>query len=262
MTVENIVAVFCRIINLGNENNSMFFFYLRNHPVPKFHRYHLRHIATETVNAFIRPVKQDIQHLRPGAGHRVEMTDPAIHIIHAIIQLDRFVPVVLSRTRTETVISRHFSRELAIIVIPVRFGKRQVQRASRNIIEVIIAVEPFGRIIMLPQIFDIRHAGIRVIFACHMVRHKVNDHLHPGIVRTFHQRFELLHTVRHLFCQVGVYIVVIFYCIRGTGFAFHHVRMVFAYLISGIIGLGSMFYHSGVPDMRRTQFLDLCQGRR
>ena len=71
MSVEDIITIFVRIIDFGNENQlRMQLFHLRNDPAPELARYHFRHVATETVYAFGSPKEQDILHLVPSIRNR------------------------------------------------------------------------------------------------------------------------------------------------------------------------------------------------
>ena len=143
MSVPDIITIFCRIINFGNKANIIHLFHLRDHPVPEFNRNHFRHVAPETVHPFSRPEKQDIQHLRPCIGNRIEMRGTAVHIINAIIQFDRLIPVVLSGTGTKAIVPRDFRRKFAIFKIFLLSTELQTQGLPRYIIEIIIGIESF-----------------------------------------------------------------------------------------------------------------------
>ena len=262
MSVPDIIAIFCRIINFGNKTNIISLFHLRDHPVPEFNRNHFRHIAPETVYPFFRPEKQDIQHLRPCIGNRIKMQGTAVHIINTIIQLDRLIPVVLSGTGTEAIVPRDFRRKFTIFKIFLLSTELQAQSLPRYIIEIIIRIESFRSIVFLPQVFHICHLGIRIILAGHMIRYEIDDYFHSGFMRPSDQRFEFFHTVRHIISQVRVYIIIIFDRIRRAGIPLYDCRMVSSYLVSRIISIRCMFDHSGIPDMGGSQLLNLGQSNR
>ena len=86
MSAIQVVVVFVGIVNFGDEKQvGVLGLDLGNGPFPKLYRYHLGHVATKTVNVFPSPEKQDVPHLFPGVGSRVEVTGTTILIIHSVI---------------------------------------------------------------------------------------------------------------------------------------------------------------------------------
>ena len=56
MSVMQVVAVFAGIIYFGNENQVwVLLFDLRYGPTPEFHRHHLGHVASESIDVFSGP---------------------------------------------------------------------------------------------------------------------------------------------------------------------------------------------------------------
>ena len=188
MSVPDIITIFRRIVNFSDKANIINLLHLRDHPVPEFNRNHFRHIAPETVHPFSRPEKQDIQHLRPCIGNRIEMRGTAVHIINTIIQFDRLIPIVLSGTGAEAIVTRDFAAQFAIFKIFLLSSELQAQGLPRYIIEIIIGIESFRSIVFLSQIFDIRHLGIRIILAGNMVGYEIDDYFHSGFMRPSDQR--------------------------------------------------------------------------
>ena len=85
-----------------------------------------------------------------------------------------------------------------------------------------------------------------------MVGYKIDNNLHPSLMRTFHQILELTHTVLDIIRQIRIYIIVIFYSIWRSGLTFYYGRMVFPDAKHGVIGFCSVLYHPCIPYMSNT----------
>ena len=64
-----IVAVFAGVVHLTDEHDVFVFLLHDSRGVgPEFGRHHLSHVATESVDALLRPEQQDVRHLLPRVG--------------------------------------------------------------------------------------------------------------------------------------------------------------------------------------------------
>ena len=61
LTIEDVVAVLGRIVHFCDEDNArMLCPHLRDGPLPKSHRHHFRHVATEAVDLLVGPIQEDV----------------------------------------------------------------------------------------------------------------------------------------------------------------------------------------------------------
>ena len=205
----------------------------------------------------LRPKHQNGQHFIPCIGNGVEMAGTAILVIHAIIQFDRLIPVIDIGICVKAVISGSFGRELFI-----RFGssafhiKLSMQFRLRNIIEVVIRAERIIRIVICSQLRSPVRLHIRMILTRYVVGNEVDDNLQPAAMSALHQIFKFSHAFGNVFRQIWVYIIIVFYCVWRTGFAFYDSRMIGADVVAMIIRLCCMFNNAGIPNMGSTQLFD------
>ena len=146
----NIIPILIRIIHLRYKDHITHLLHLRNHPVPKLYRDHLSHITTKTIHPLISPEQQDLQHFLPRIGNGIEMASTTVHIIHAVVQLHRLIPIVLAWIGIEMIVTGHLRRKLTIgkILLTLRI-KTKRQGLPRKIIKVIIHIKSLGHIIRL-----------------------------------------------------------------------------------------------------------------
>lgn len=78
-------------------------------------------------------------------------------------------------------------------------------------------------------------------------------------VGALHQCTELFQAIRRILRQIRIYIVVILHRIGASRPALHHIRVVVADAIGGIIADNGMVRHTGVPDVRNAHRPDLLQ---
>ena len=259
----NVIPILRRVIDLSDKHHIRLLLHLWDHPFPELHRHHLGHVATETIYSLLGPKAQDIQHFMPSIWNFLKMAHSAMHIIHAIIELHRLIPIILTGISIKVIVASDLSRELAIriIFLPLRI-KTEDQGLSWQVVEIIIDVKRFRHVIMLTQILHERLTHIREILSSHMIGHEINNHFQTCVMRTTYQILKLPHAVMYIIRQIGIYIVIIFDCIRRPSVSFDNRRMIFSNAISRIIGLRRMLNHARVPNMRDTQLLNLreCQG--
>ena len=121
---------------------------------PELGRHHLGHVATESVDALLGPELQDVGHLLPRVGHGVEVAYPAGIVVYAVIQLHRFVPVVLSRGIVEVVVACSLG---GLFQIGFRLAAIQVEvwheALAGAVVEVVLRVEAHHGIVRLAQVF-------------------------------------------------------------------------------------------------------------
>lgn len=99
-----------------------------------------------------------------------------------------------------------------------------------------------------------------MILTGHVVRHKVHDDFHTADMCTFHQSLELFHAFVYVYRQVRVNVIIIFDGIGRACLSLDYRRMVFRNAVGRVVSLCGMSYQTGVPDVGRSQFLDLMEG--
>ena len=190
--------------------------------------------------------------------------------LHAVIDLNRFVPVIefwLCRARS---IAGPFRRILGKFTINLRMGftveHPVIRRPGGNpeglaghVIKIVVSCV-FHRGVVVGA--EIPHAGWSAAGAVstrHMVRHDVDHHLQAVLVRARHQRFEFIQTLGRIAGQIGIDIVIILDRIRRARAAFDHVRIVPADAIRAVVGNQRMMRYAGVPDVGHAELLDPFQ---
>ena len=254
-STANVIAVKRRIINLGNEDDGgICLAYAAYGPFPEFHWHHLCHIATEGVHTLRAPEEQDVEHLRPGGGYRVEVhtASTGIAIVHPVVELNRLIPVVCRRPGVEVVVAGGLRRLFDVRVFRsiAPEGKVGMQRFSPAIIEIVGGREMHARIVACAQVFHSLGGSVRMVLTAHVVGHKVDNQLQSYLVRTLHELLKFRHALFHINGKVGINVVVVLYGIGATGTAFYNCRVVALDAILRIVGLSGMLYHSREPYMR------------
>ena len=132
----DITAILRWIIHLCNKYQLwMHSFYMCYCPMPKFHWHHLCHITTESIYPFRCPKQQDLQHLMPCIWVRMKMTCSSATIVHAIVQLHRFIPIIHTWRCRKAVVTRSTSW-IFHIVLSVEL---RTKRLIHTIIKVIVS---------------------------------------------------------------------------------------------------------------------------
>ena len=208
----DIIVVPVRIVYFGYKKyRGVLGFDFSYNPLPKFHRHHLGHITAESVHAFGAPIVENIEHFFPRIGHRIEISFSAILVINAVIQLYSFIPVACVGRGTELIIA---SRTCGKFLILLSTLNRATERLVRNVIKVIIRIERLRLVIARTKIFYAFRSCVAIISTGHVIGHKIYHDLHSGTVRPGQQGFEFFHTLRNIYRQVRVHIVIILYCVR------------------------------------------------
>ena len=206
-----VVAVFSWIIDLTDKDDIRICkLHLVRSPAPELDRHHLSHITAETVDTLTRPEKQNVSHLAPGIGNRVEVPHMTSIIVDAIIQLHGLIPVVHPWRIAETVVTRSLGR-LFDIGLRLTMIKVEVRRKplTRTIIEIVLWVETNLGIVIFTEILHTFRLADGMILTGHMIGHEVDNHLHASPMSTLHEPFELLHTLVHVRCQVRIYVIIV-----------------------------------------------------
>ena len=247
----DVTAIERRIIDFADENEvRISVFDLRNRPFPKSDGHHENHVATEAVDALRCPEKQDVEHLLPRVGNRVEMlgTTACVAIINAVVQLDGFVPVVTVRTIGKLVVSSGFRR---VFVVVFKF-----QGLIPEIIIIIVDGKMHRRVVVLAQIALIFGLTNRLILPCNMIRNEVDNHLHLLCVGTTDKRLKLIHPTLNIDRQIGIDIVVIGDGVGRPCPTLHHLRMLTRNVKSRVIGLRGVANDARQPDVRNAEAAD------
>ena len=78
-------------------------------------RNHLCHVATESIDTFVCPKHQDMQHLVPSGWYlRGEVFHMSVHVVDAIVEFYSLVPVVSSRIGSEAVVACYLCRVFGV----------------------------------------------------------------------------------------------------------------------------------------------------
>ena len=255
------MAVLTGIVDLANEDNILIpLLDLLSGVCPELGRHHLCHVATEAVNALPCPEEQDVGHLLPRIGYGVEVAYAWGIVVDAVVQLHRLVPVVLPRGIVEVVVARSLGR---LLQIGFRLAAIQVEvwheALTGTVVEVVLRVESHHRVVGLAKILHLLGLADGLVLTGHMVGHKVDDDLQPGLVRTLHQLLELLHALLDVDSQVGVYVVVVGDGIGRTCPAFHHGRMLAWNAVLRVVGRRGMADDAGVPHVADAHLGDALQ---
>ena len=137
---------------------------------------------------------------------------PAVAIVNAIVELHGLIPVVIARTIVEAVVACSLGRCLHVwflrVLVPCSRYAAKVD-GHTCIVEVVLLREVHRLVIVLAQVLYSHRFPYRLVFPCHMVGYKVDNDLHSSLVSTVNKFLKLLHTVVHLLCQVGVYVVIV-----------------------------------------------------
>ena len=188
------------------------------------------------------------------------MASAAIQIIYSIVQLDGFVPVVDVRCSVKTVVTCGFGRIFVVRLCCTFFHiELGTQLGLRYIVEIIVRAEGVVRVIVCSQFGSAVRLCIRVILACHVVGDKIYNNFQSGTVSAMYQILELLHSFRHIGCQVRIYIIIILDGVGRARFAFHDGGVVGPYVEATVIRLRCMLDNACIPDMGSTQFLDFSK---
>ena len=261
-TCTKIVAILSWVINLADKHDIRIAeLDLISSPLPESCRHHLGHIATESVDALRGPEQQDISHLIPGVGNRIEVTNTTSIVVETIVKFNCLVPVVHTWGIMETIVTCRLGRLfdisfwLAMIQVEIR-----CETLTWTIIEIVLRVETILWIIFLAQIFYPLRSTDRVILTSYMVGHKVYNNLETSLVTTLYQSLELCHTMRNINCQIWVDVVIIGDGIRRTSLTLYHSWMLTWNAISSIISLSGMTDKTCIPYMAHAHRPDFLQG--
>ena len=235
--------------------------YLIRCPLPKSSRNHLSHITTEAVDTFLSPEKQDVRHLTPSIGNRIEMAHATSIIVDAVIQLCCLIPIVNARCIVETIIARSLGWILNIrFILTVIEIKVRRKTLTWTIIKIILWVKTQLWTILLTQILHTLRLTDTMILTSHMIRHKINDDLHASLMCTLNRLFKLLHTPINVCCQIRIYSIIVSYGVWRPGHSLDDSRMILGDTICSIVRLGSMTDNACVPNMAHAHVPDLFQG--
>ena len=129
----------------------------------------------------------------------------------------------------------------------------QVERASWQIVEVVLGGEGHCPVVVGSQVFDALGTGIRVVLARHMIGHEIHNEAQSGLVGAADEVLQFLHASRHIGGQIGIHIIVVLYCIRAAGLSLDHILAVGLDAVGRIVGLGGVLDESGEPHMCGSQ---------
>ena len=114
-------------------------------------------------------------------------------------------------------------------------------------------------IIVLPQISHTLRFTNGVVLPSHMIGDEINNHFHAYIVRSFHQSFKLVHTLRHLHGKVGVDIIIVGNSVWRTSLSLHNGWMLLRDAVGRIIGCRCMANNAREPHMREPHVVNTIE---
>ena len=83
-------------------------------PLPELYGHHLRHVAAEGVYSLRAPVEQYIRHLMPYRWDGGKVANMPMLVVHAVVELDRLVPIITARKGAEAIIAGRLGRTFYI----------------------------------------------------------------------------------------------------------------------------------------------------
>ena len=116
-----------------------------------------------------------------------------------------------------------------------------------------------AHIVGFAQIFHSLWLADALVFARHMIRDKVDNHLQPFLMGTFYQVVKLAHTFRNIISNVGVDVVIVGNGVGRTSLTLNNTRCLTWNTESRIVGTGGMAYNASVPNAVYTERLYLLQ---
>ena len=159
----------------------------------------------------------------------------------------------------KTVIASAFCRKFLIRLVQRRRSHRAYKRFSGTIIEVILCIKMFIRIIILAQSLDTYRACYRVILACYMVWNKVYNNFHSCLMGTFYQILKLIHAAVYIYRKIRIDIIIVSNSIRRACLTFNNRRMLAGYPKRRIISSACVPYNTRIPYMAYSHILNLTQ---
>ena len=114
-------------------------------------------------------------------------------------------------------------------------------------------------IIVLPQVSHSLRFTNGVVLARHMIGDEINNHFHACLVRTLHQCFELVHTLRYLHGKVGVNIIIIGNSVWRPSLSLHNSWMLARDAVGRIIGCRCMANNTREPHVRKPHVVNTIE---
>ena len=182
-----------------------------------------------------------------------------ITIVDTVVEFHRLVPVVLTRCSIKLVIACTLCRILHIRLFTFCRSHGTDEGSPRTIIKVVLWIEVLACIVVGTKISHAFRQIDAMIFARYMVRHKVNDDLHSGQMRTINKLLKLHHSVRHIDGYIRINVVIIRDGIRRACLTLDYTRMLARNAILRVVGCCSMPDNTRIPHMRKTHIVDLTQ---
>ena len=116
-----------------------------------------------------------------------------------------------------------------------------------------------AHIVGFAQIFHTFWLANALVFACHMVRNEVDNHLQAFLMGAFYQVFKLAHTFRNIISDVGVDVVIVGNGVGRTSLTLDNTRCLTWNTESRIVGASGMTNDTSVPNGIYTERLYLLQ---
>ena len=163
---------------------------------PEGRGHHLGHVAAEGIDALGCPKEEDVRHFVPRVRHGVKVLTPSVQVVHAIVQLHRFIPVVHLRPGIKAVVARSLGWRFFIGRAEVfSLGKMRMQRFAGHVVEVVLRRKGLRLVVVGAKVAHTGGGCIAVVLTRYVVGHKVHHHFQSGFVRAVHQCLKLPHAL-------------------------------------------------------------------
>jgi hypothetical protein len=191
------------------------------------------------------------------------MCRAVVEVIHAVVQLDRFVPVVLTGLRLKNIVSGSFGRTFVVWTGNIKrwlvaLGNYKIM--VWDIVKIVVRAESDRIVIVLSKILDSQSPCVGMVLPCHVIWNKINNSFQIVLMRPFQKLLKLLHAVRNIHRQVRVDVIVIFDRIRGAGNSFNDQWMVGSDAVLAVIAQRRMFQDARVPHVCDAEIFQCREG--
>ncbi|MPM99982.1 hypothetical protein SDC9_147177 [bioreactor metagenome] len=156
--------------------------------------------------------------------------------IDAVVKLNRLIPVVWGGFIGKTIVPGDFCRRLPVgYVRHFLYRELNFQLLTRKVIKVVAGRKSHRSVVVATKFVNSLRTVNRFVVPCQVIRHKINDYLHPGTMDTFNQRFKFAHPAVHVHRQIRINIVNVPHGVRRPGIAFNDFRIFTGNAVLGVI---------------------------
>ena len=183
----------------------------------------------------------------------------SVAVVDAVVEFHGLVPVVAPRTVVEAVVAGTLCRIFDIRFLTLLGLHRRDERLTGTVVEVVGGREVLARVVVLTEVAHAVRLHDRVVLACHVVGHEVDDDLHAGLVCAVDEQLELVHAPVDVVGQIRIDVVVVCDSIGRSCHALHHGRMLSRYAMLAVVGSGGVADDARIPHMGEAHVVDAAQ---